>query len=72
MPHGGRLGVFRGGSFAGVVGMRRVVGIGGVFARVFLVGQLVMGEFFAGAFFVAGFLLNFRTGRLGYGRRRDR
>jgi hypothetical protein len=39
-------GVF--GVLAAVFGMRRVVGMGGVFARVLFVGTLVMGVFFVG------------------------
>ena len=70
--------MLRGGSFAAdVFGVRRVVGMGGVFARVFLVGQFlvgqfVMGEFFVGGLFVGGFFMSFRAAQFAYTRRLER
>jgi hypothetical protein len=49
----GLVGVLRDGSFAaGVVGMGRIVGMGGVFARVLGMGQFVMTGFFVGVTFM--------------------
>ena len=67
----GLFGVLGGDGFAaGVFGVRRVVGMGGVFARVFLVGQFVMGQVSVGGFsvgrlFVGVFSVSIRAGRPG-------
>jgi hypothetical protein len=69
----GLFGVLRGGGFAtGMVGVRRIVGMGGVFARVLLVGQFIMTKFFVDQFFAGGLFMSLRAARLGYSRRLDR